>query len=145
MPNMNPKKNPMPTQEPQVRCHNFKEVADGYTQEIALDEAARCLNCKNMPCVAGCPVNIHIPEFIAKVREGDFEGAYQVIQQTVVSARRKNSAKSAVSAGSRANRSELAVWNVLSLTGTMNMRKKPLRPLRPTVIVSPLSVPVHPV
>ncbi len=61
MPNMNPKKNPMPSQEPDVRNHNFKEVALGYTEEIALDEAARCLNCKNMPCVNGCPVNIHIP------------------------------------------------------------------------------------
>ena len=81
MPNMNPKKNPMPSQEPDVRNHNFKEVALGYTEEIALDEAARCLNCKNMPCVNGCPVNIHIPEFIAKIREMDFEGAYQVISR----------------------------------------------------------------
>lgn len=81
MPNMNPKKNPMPSQEPDVRNHNFKEVALGYTEEIALDEASRCLNCKNMPCVNGCPVNIHIPEFIAKIREMDFEGAYQVISR----------------------------------------------------------------
>ncbi len=79
MANMNPKKNPMPTQEPAVRAKNFQEVALGYTEEMALDEAARCLNCKNMPCVDGCPVKIHIPEFIARVREGDFEGAYQVI------------------------------------------------------------------
>ncbi|MBP3521350.1 MAG: NADPH-dependent glutamate synthase, partial [Oscillospiraceae bacterium] len=82
MPNMDPKKNPMPTQEPQVRAHNFNEVALGYSEETALQEALRCLNCKNMPCVAGCPVNVHIPEFIAKIREGDFEGAYQVIQQS---------------------------------------------------------------
>lgn len=81
MPNMNPKKNPMPSQEPDVRNHNFNEVALGYTEEMALDEAARCLNCKNMPCVAGCPVNIHIPEFIAKIRELDFEGAYQAISR----------------------------------------------------------------
>ena len=81
MPNMNPKKNPMPSQEPDVRNHNFNEVALGYTEEMALDEAARCLNCKNMPCVAGCPVNIHIPEFIAKTRELDFEGAYQAISR----------------------------------------------------------------
>ena len=79
MPNMNPKKNPMPTQEPSVRAHNFDEVALGYTEAAALDEAARCLNCKNSPCVSGCPVNIAIPAFIAKLREGDFEGAYQVI------------------------------------------------------------------
>ena len=81
MPNMNPKKNPMPSQEPDVRNHNFNEVALGYTEEMALDEAARCLNCKNMPCVAGCPVNIPIPEFIAKIRELDFEGAYQAISR----------------------------------------------------------------
>ncbi len=79
---MNPKKNPMPAQEPEVRAHNFFEVATGYTEEMAIDEALRCLTCKNMPCVAGCPVNIHIPEFIAKIKEGDFEGAYQIIQET---------------------------------------------------------------
>ncbi len=77
--NMSPKKNPMPSQAPEVRAHNFLEVATGYTEEMAIDEALRCLSCKNMPCVAGCPVNIHIPEFIAKIKEGDFEGAYQVI------------------------------------------------------------------
>ncbi len=82
MPNMSPNKNPMPTQEPQVRAHNFSEVALGYSEETAIDEANRCLNCKNMPCVSGCPVNIHIPEFIAKVKEGEFEEAYKIISQT---------------------------------------------------------------
>ena len=82
MPNMSPKKNPMPSQDPKVRAHNFDEVAIGYTEEMALDEALRCLNCKNMPCSNGCPVNIHIPEFISKIKEGDFEGAYQVISKT---------------------------------------------------------------
>ena len=82
MPNMNPKKNPMPTQDPKERARNFREVATGYSQETAMDEALRCLNCKHMPCVSGCPVNIHIPAFIEKVREGDFEAAYQIIQQT---------------------------------------------------------------
>ena len=76
---MTPLKNPMPAQEPDVRNKNFKEVALGYTEEMAIDEAKRCLNCKNRPCVAGCPVNIAIPEFISKVAEGDFEGAYQII------------------------------------------------------------------
>ncbi len=80
--NMNPKKNPMPTQEAAVRAHNFQEVATGYSEEVAIDEAMRCLNCKNMPCVSGCPVNIHIPEFISKIKEGDFEGAYQIINIT---------------------------------------------------------------
>ena len=82
MANMSPNKNPMPTQEPSVRAHNFDEVALGYTEEMAIDEALRCLNCKNMPCVTGCPVNIRIPEFISKVKEGDFEGAYQIIAKT---------------------------------------------------------------
>ena len=77
--NMSPKKNPMPHQDPQVRSHNFDEVALGYTKEQAMDEAARCLHCKNRPCVSGCPVQINIPDFIAKVAEGDFEAAYQII------------------------------------------------------------------
>ena len=79
---INPKKNPMPTQAPEVRAHNFDEVATGYTTEIALDEASRCLNCKNRPCVSGCPVNVNIPDFIARIKEGDFEGAYQIISET---------------------------------------------------------------
>ncbi|MBO5480503.1 MAG: NADPH-dependent glutamate synthase [Clostridia bacterium] len=77
--NMNPLKNPMPTQDPAIRNTNFNEVALGYTAEQAMDEAKRCIACKNRPCVAACPVNIQIPEFIAKVAEGDFEGAYQII------------------------------------------------------------------
>lgn len=76
---INPKKHEMPTQEPLVRAKNFDEVALGYTQEIAIAEAQRCLNCKNMPCVNGCPVNVHIPDFIAKIKDGDFEGAYNEI------------------------------------------------------------------
>ncbi len=82
MANMSLKKNEMPTQDPAIRAHNFSEVALGYTEAEALDEAARCLDCKNMPCVSGCPVKIHIPAFIAKVREGDFEGAYQIITKS---------------------------------------------------------------
>ncbi|MBE6863785.1 MAG: NADPH-dependent glutamate synthase [Ruminococcus flavefaciens] len=82
MPNMSLNKNPMPTQEPQVRAHNFSEVALGYTEDTAIDEAERCLNCKNMPCVKGCPVSIHIPEFISKVKQGEFEEAYKIISQT---------------------------------------------------------------
>ena len=77
-----PKKHEMPSQAPEVRAHNFNEVALCYTEEIALAEAERCLNCKNQPCVEGCPVGIHIPEFIAKVKERDYEGAYQIINRT---------------------------------------------------------------
>jgi len=79
---MSLKKNPMPEQEPLVRNKNFEEVALGYTAEMAIDEAKRCLNCKNKPCVSGCPVNVHIPEFIAKVAEGDFDEAYKIITST---------------------------------------------------------------
>ena len=77
-----PKKHEMPSQDPQVRAHNFQEVALGYTAEIAVDEAKRCLNCKNRPCVKGCPVNINIPDFIARIKENDFEGAYDIISQS---------------------------------------------------------------
>ena len=76
------KRNEMPVQNPAVRAHNFDEVALGYSEETAIAEAMRCLNCKNMPCVTGCPVNIHIPEFIGKIKEGDFEGAYQIITKS---------------------------------------------------------------
>ena len=82
MANMTLTKTPMPEQDPQVRAHNFKEVALGYTAEMAIEEAGRCLNCKNPKCVEGCPVNVRIPEFIAKVREGDFKAAYEVITST---------------------------------------------------------------
>ena len=76
------KKHEMPTQAPEVRAHNFNEVALGYTAETATEEAQRCLNCKNKPCVEGCPVNIDIPNFISKIKEGDFEGAYGVITKS---------------------------------------------------------------
>lgn len=76
-----PNKHPMPSQDPKVRAHNFNEVATGYTEEIALAEAQRCLNCKNKPCVSGCPVGIDIPAFIEKIKEKDFEGAYNVISE----------------------------------------------------------------
>ena len=79
MANMDLKKTAMPSQDPKVRARNFDEVTLGYTEEMALNEAERCLNCKNMPCVTGCPVNIHIPAFIQKVKEGDFEAAYEII------------------------------------------------------------------
>ena len=82
MANMSLKKNPMPSQDPNVRNKNFDEVALGYTEEQALDEATRCLHCKNKPCMQGCPVMVHIPDFIAEVAKGDFEAAYQIIAAT---------------------------------------------------------------
>ncbi|MBQ6889982.1 MAG: NADPH-dependent glutamate synthase [Oscillospiraceae bacterium] len=82
MANMSLVKTPMPEQDPKVRARNFKEVALGYTAEMAMEEAGRCLKCKNPKCVEGCPVNVRIPEFIAKVQEGDFRAAYEIITST---------------------------------------------------------------
>ena len=82
MPNMSLQKNKMPEQAPDVRNKNFDEVALGYTEEQAIDEAKRCLNCKNKPCVTGCPVQIDIPAFIAEVAEGRFEEAYKIIAKS---------------------------------------------------------------
>ncbi len=80
--NQQPQKTPMPEQEPSVRATNFDEVALGYTVEMAMGEAQRCLNCKTRPCVQGCPVNVNIPDFIAAIREGQFEDAYGIIHKT---------------------------------------------------------------
>lgn len=82
MPNMSLKKNPMPEQCPNERNKNFLEVTTGYTEEMAIDEAKRCLNCKNKPCMQGCPVSVKIPEFIAYIAEGEFEAAYEKIKET---------------------------------------------------------------
>ena len=79
---MDPKKHPMPSQDPLVRNKNFKEVALGYDEATAIEEAKRCVHCKNKPCVAGCPVAVDIPAFIALVAEGKFVEAYEVIQKT---------------------------------------------------------------
>ena len=129
MANMSLKKVPMPEQDPNVRNKNFEEVALGYTKEMAMEEATRCLNCKNKPCVGGCPVNVPIPAFIEKVAAGDFEGAYEVITtENALSAdeyvHRRTSAKVNVSAVSRENLLVSDVWNVLSLTGIWHMPKK---------------------
>ena len=82
MANMTPVRTPMPEQEPNIRNKNFDEVATGYTREMAMLEASRCMNCKNRPCVSGCPVNIAIPDFIAQVVKGNFEEAYSIISNT---------------------------------------------------------------
>ncbi|MEE0946701.1 MAG: NADPH-dependent glutamate synthase [Acutalibacteraceae bacterium] len=81
-PNLDNSRNPMPCQDAVARAKNFSEVALGYSEETAVNEALRCLNCKNMPCVQGCPVNIHIPAFIEKIKEYDFEGAYKIISKS---------------------------------------------------------------
>lgn len=82
MPNMSPKKVNMPEQDPKVRNKNFLEVALGYTEQMAIEEAQRCLNCKHKPCMEGCPVNVKIPEFVSLIAEGKFEEAYEKIQET---------------------------------------------------------------
>ena len=82
MPNMVNTKTAMPEQDPMIRARNFKEVTLGYTKAMAIDEAKRCLNCKNKPCVSGCPVSVRIPEFIQEVAEGNFEKAYEIITST---------------------------------------------------------------
>ena len=79
MPNMNLRKTPMPSQDPKVRAHNFLEVSQGYTEEMAQEEASRCLNCKHRPCVSGCPVHVQIPDFIQQVVKGDYAAAYDII------------------------------------------------------------------
>ena len=82
MPNMSKAKTPIPEQNPEVRAKNFEEVTLGYSETLALEEAARCLNCPTMPCVAGCPVGVRIPEFIKKITEQDYTGAYEIIHST---------------------------------------------------------------
>jgi glutamate synthase (NADPH/NADH) small chain len=82
MPNMQPEKTIMPEADPQVRSRNFEEVAKGYTAEMAVNEAERCLNCKTRPCTKGCPVGVKIPEFISQIKDGDFLGAAKTIKET---------------------------------------------------------------
>ena len=82
MPNMTLNKTPMPEQRPEERIKNFDEVFHGYTPEMAMEEANRCLNCKNKPCMESCPVNVRIPEFMACVAAGEFEKAYEIITDT---------------------------------------------------------------
>lgn len=82
MANMAPNKIPMPEQAPDVRNKNYLEVALGYSEEQAVEEATRCINCKNKPCMNGCPVGVQIPDFISKIAEGKFAEAYEIITQT---------------------------------------------------------------
>ena len=118
---------------------NFEEVALGYTKEMAMEEAARCLNCKNKPCVGGCPVNVPIPAFIEKVAAGDFEGAYEVITTEnalpAICGRvcpQENQCEGNVSVVSRESLLVLDVWNVSSQTGIWQTPKKQKLILRRT-------------
>ncbi len=121
MPNMSLTKNPMPVQEPDVRNHNFEEVALGYTKEQAVDEANRCLHCKHKPCVAGCPVAIDIPEFIAKIKEEDLKAHIRLYPNPAlclpyvgVSVHRRLNVSRSVCVGSRVSPWRSAAWNALS-------------------------------
>ena len=82
MANMSLTKLPMPEQDPNIRNKNFKEVSTGYTSEMAVEEAQRCLNCKDKPCVSGCPVNVRIPEFVTEVAKGNFQEANEILKST---------------------------------------------------------------
>lgn len=121
MKNMSQYKVEMPVQDPLVRNKNFDEVALGYTPEMAMEEAARCLGCKHRPCVEGCPVSVQIPDFIARVAEGDFAGAYRVIRQTSALAGCMRPGlpsgepvqRASVSGASRGSRWASAVWSAL--------------------------------
>ena len=131
MANMSPNKVAMPEQDPNVRNKNFKEVALGYTKEMAMEEATRCLNCKNKPCVNGCPVNVPIPEFIEKVAAGDFEGAYEVITSEnalpAICGRvcpQENQCEGKCVRGSRVNLLESGVWSGLLQTTTWQMQNR---------------------
>ena len=142
--NMDPKKCPMPTQDPNVRNKNFEEVALGYTAEMAVNEAKRCIHCKNKPCQTGCPVGIDIPEFIGHVAEGDFEARSSIVPlpcppSAAASARRRASARASVPAASRTSPSALAVWSASWPTGTVRMSTLPPSCLRPTATRSPSS------
>ena len=148
MANMSLKKNPMPSQEPDVRNKNFNEVALGYTEEQALDEAARCLNCKNMPCMKGCPVMVHIPEFIAQVAKGDFEAAYQIISATsalpAVCGRvcpQESQCEKYCVRGIKGEPVASAVWSASWPTGTTPTPPRPPPSPSPTATRSPLWVP----
>ena len=111
------KKSPMPVQDAYARICNFDEVALGYTYETAVNEAKRCLNCKHKPCVSGCPVEIDIPAFLAKVAAEDMEGAYEVL--------RRASARATAYAGSRVIRWESGVWSGSWRTGTGSTASRP--------------------
>ena len=151
MPNMDPKKCPMPSQDPNVRNKNFKEVALGYTAEMAVNEAKRCLQCKKPACRTGCPVQIDIPAFIAEVAKGDFEAAYQVIAKSsalpAVCGRvcpQENQCEGKCVRGIKANPSALAAWSALWLTGTVKTSTPRLPSRSRTAIRWQLSVQVLP-
>jgi glutamate synthase (NADPH) small chain len=150
MPNMSPVKIAMPEQPADVRNKNFREVTLGYTAEMAIEEATRCLNCKHKPCIAGCPVNVKIPEFIQLVIAGKFDGGQRrksarptpCPPSADVSARRRPNARRSACAASRASRSASAVWSALWRTGDGRITMETPKPLPATARRSPSSAAV---
>ena len=125
MPNMSLKKVEMPVQDGEVRRNNFEEVALGYTKEMAMEEAQRCLHCPTKPCISGCPVAVNIPDFIERVKEGSFEEAYQSFMKLAhcllfadVCVRRRSSVRQNVYVVLREKLWQSDVWSALWLTGT---------------------------
>lgn len=139
---------PVREQEPKVRATNFDEVCLGYNKDEAVEEAQRCLGCKNAKCITGCPVNINIPAFIAQVKEGNFEEAYKLSvspvhsrQSAAVYVRRRASARANVSAESKATLFPSVNWSVSLLTGQKKTVSNRFRQQRKTATRSRLSVP----
>ena len=136
---------PVREQEPEVRAKNFEEVCYGYNEEEAVAEAGRCLNCKNAQCMKGCPVSINIPGFIEKVKNRDFEGAYQVISESSVAvyARRRASVRENVSVELRVIRLQSVNWSALSQTGQESIRSHQRKQKAKTDIRLQSSVPAR--
>ena len=136
------KRVPIKEQEPKVRAANFEEVCLGYTKEEAMEEASRCINCKNAQCIKGCPVGIDIPAFIQQVKEGNIEKSYQVIAESsalpAVCGRvcPQESQCGSVSAASKANRYRLVSWSALRQTGQEKMASSPRLPVKRTAVKS---------
>ena len=142
MRNMSMKKNEMPAQDPNVRIGNFHEVALGYTEEQAIDEAKRCLDCKHKPCVSGCPVGIDIPAFLQERLKVNFEAAYEIINRSILYRRLRQSLSTesqcerVVFAPSRVSCSQSAGWSVLLLIIIMNENTKIIEKRNQMVIKS---------
>ena len=118
------KKVPVREQDPKVRATNFEEVCLGYNQEEAMDEATRCINCKNAKCIQGCPVSINIPAFIKEVKEGNIEEAYKVYAHRNLSVKVSVSAESKESLFPSVNWSDLSQIMHWSMTSNRKKQKK---------------------
>lgn len=148
--NQQPAKTPMPEQPGEVRAHNFEEVAQGYTADMAVNEAQRCLHCKHRPCVSGCPVNVQIPDFIALIASGDFEARIKIGETNALPAvcgrvcPQENQCESKCVRGLKGSRWPSAAWNGLPPTYIWPPDRKASSVPRKTAIRWPLWVPALP-